>query len=100
MNIQPIANNLFTGPSTQAPSLLQDAGGAPSFAEELKSKIGDVNNLQIQADNAMQHSAVGGIDGIPETMIKLEEANMGLLMVAKVRDKALAAYQQVMQMQF
>ncbi|MGC8490337.1 MAG: flagellar hook-basal body complex protein FliE [Syntrophobacteraceae bacterium] len=33
-------------------------------------------------------------------MIKLEEANMGLLLVAKVRDKALQAYQQVMQMQF
>jgi flagellar hook-basal body complex protein FliE len=99
MHIPPI-NNLFTTGQGAAAPAVQEGGNAPSFVDELKSKIGEVNNLQNQADSAMQNSAVGGVDGIPETMIKLEQANMGLLMVAKVRDKALGAYQQVMQMQF
>ncbi|MDR3554741.1 MAG: flagellar hook-basal body complex protein FliE [Syntrophobacteraceae bacterium] len=100
MLIQPIIKNLFeNGPASTAPEA-PTGTGSTSFADQLQSKIGEVNNLQNQADKAMQHSSAGGIDGIPETMIKLEEANMGLLMVAKVRDKALQAYQQVMQMQF
>jgi flagellar hook-basal body complex protein FliE len=33
-------------------------------------------------------------------MIQLEEANMGLLLLAKVRNKALDAYHEIMRMQF
>ena len=100
MRIQPNMNNPFAGGPSGATVAGQDGAGSPSFADELKSKIGEVNNLQNKADTALQQSSVGGLGGIPETMIKLEEANMGLLLVAKVRDKALGAYQQVMQMQF
>jgi flagellar hook-basal body complex protein FliE len=92
-------NLLPGGPGATAPASGQKEGST-SFVDELQSKLGEVNNLQNQADTAMKHSAAGGADGIPETMIKLEEANMGLLLVAKVRDKAVQAYQQVMQMQF
>ncbi len=100
MVIQPVQKNLWEGAPGASSAAGGQGAGASSFTDELKSKIGEVNNLQNQADAAVQHSAAGGIDGIPETMIKLEEANMGLLLVAKVRDKALQAYQQVMQMQF
>lgn len=100
MLIKPIMSNTLTGgASATQPAGLEGAEG-PSFLDELKSKIGEVNKLQNSADSAIKHSAAGGIDGIPETMIKLEEANMSLTLVAKVRDKALSAYQQVMQMQF
>ncbi|MDR3566527.1 MAG: flagellar hook-basal body complex protein FliE [Syntrophobacteraceae bacterium] len=100
MRIEPITNNLFANGASAAAPEAREGAASPSFLDELKSKIGEVNSLQNGADSAIQHSALGGIDSIPETMIKLEEANMGLLMVAKVRDKALGAYQQVMQMQF
>ncbi len=45
-------------------------------------------------------AAVKGASNIHETMIHLEEANMGLLLLAKVRNKALDAYHEVMRMQF
>lgn len=100
MRIDPIIKNLWQGAPNAAMPADKEGAGSTSFANELQSKLSEVNNLQNEADTAMQKSAVGGIEGIPETMIKLEEANMGLLLVEKVRDKALGAYNQVMQMQF
>ncbi len=100
MTVQPVMKNLVEGTPGATASDPRQGADKTSFLDELQSKIGDVNNLQNKADQALEHSATGGIDGIPETMIKLEQANMGLLLVAKVRDRAVQAYQQVMQMQF
>lgn len=41
-----------------------------------------------------------GAEHIHETMIKLEEADLSLRLLAKVRTKALDAYQEIMRMQF
>ncbi len=100
MIIKPAMKDLLPSGPGAAPPASGHKDASTSFVDELQSKLGEVNNLQNQADTAMEHSAAGGSGGIPETMIKLEEANMGLLLVAKVRDKAVQAYQQVMQMQF
>jgi flagellar hook-basal body complex protein FliE len=48
----------------------------------------------------MAQGAVKGATNIHETMIHMEEANMGLLMLAKVRNKAIDAYHEVMRMSF
>ena len=71
-----------------------------SFADQLKSKIGEVNQLQNQSDAKMQQGSVKGATNIHETMIQMEEANMGLLLLAKVRNKALDAYHEVLRMNF
>ncbi|MGA2403644.1 MAG: flagellar hook-basal body complex protein FliE [Syntrophobacteraceae bacterium] len=100
MRIDPIMKNLCEGaPGSTMP---KSPGGAEStsFADQLKSKIGEVNQLQNQADSAMASATVKGASNIHETMIHLEEANMGLLMLTKVRNKALDAYHEVLRMQF
>ncbi len=66
----------------------------------LKTKIGEVDKMQHQADEAMADSTVKGASNIHETMLRLEEADMGLRLMAKVRNKALDAYHEVMRMQF
>ncbi len=101
MRIDPIIKNLCEG--APGATMLKSPGAAEatnSFADQLKSKISEVNQLQNQGDAAMSTAAVKGATGIHETMIHLEEANMGLLMLAKVRNKALDAYHEVMRMQF
>lgn len=70
------------------------------FSDSLKASIGKVGQLQHQADQAMQEGAVAGATRIDETMIKLEEADISLRMLLKVRNKALEAYQEMMRMQF
>jgi len=100
MRIDPIMKNLYEGaPSSIMP---QGSGGAESnsFADQLESKISEVNQLQNKAESAMQAASVKGASNIHETMIQMEEANMGLLLLAKVRNKALDAYHEMMRMQF
>ena len=100
MRIDPIMKNLCEG----APGVTMPKGpsaeDSASFADQLKSKIGEVNQLQNQSDARMQQGAVKGASGIHETMIQMEEANMGLLLLAKVRNKAIDAYHEVLHMTF
>ena len=100
MRIDPIMKNLCEGaPGATMP---KSAGGADStsFADQLKSKIGEVNQLQNAGGCQNGTGAVKGATNIHETMIHMEEANMSLLMLAKVRNKALDAYHEVMRMSF
>lgn len=71
-----------------------------SFAAELKTAVGHVNTLQNNAEETMQNGALRGAENIHDTMIVLQEAEIGLKMLMRVRDKALEAYQEVMRMQF
>jgi flagellar hook-basal body complex protein FliE len=72
----------------------------PGFAQELQKSIAQVDDHQHQAEQAMQEGSVKGAGQIDETMIKLEEADISLRMLTKIRNKALDAYQEVMRMQF
>jgi flagellar hook-basal body complex protein FliE len=100
MRIDPIMKNLFEGAPSAVMPKGPDATGQASFADELKSKVSEVNQLQNDADAAMQRSSIKGATDIHENMIKLEQANMSLLLLAKVRNKALDAYNTVMHMTF
>jgi flagellar hook-basal body complex protein FliE len=87
----------------QAIEPLRDGTGSgrePSFAAELKNAVGQVNTLQNNAEEAMQNGALRGAQNIHETMIVLQEAEIGLKLLMRVRDKALEAYHEVMRMQF
>ena len=75
-------------------------GAVPSFGDELKASLQGVNQLQHKAEGAMQEGAVQGATRIDETMIQIEEAEVSLKYLVKVRNKALEAYQEVMRMQF
>jgi flagellar hook-basal body complex protein FliE len=100
MRIDPIMKNLLEGAPGATMSKGSEGVESCSFADQLKSKINEVNQLQNEADSTMAAATVKGSNNIHETMIKLEEANMGLLMLAKVRNKALDAYHEMMRMQF
>jgi len=71
-----------------------------SFAAELKAKLHEVDQSQHQADQAMKDGAVRGAENIHETMIRLEDADLSMRLLMKVRNKALDAYQEIMRMQF
>lgn len=75
-------------------------GQGPSFVEELKAAVHQTNELQNQAEDAMKNGALRGAENIHETMIALQEAEIGLKMLVRFRDKALEAYQEIMRMQF
>ena len=62
--------------------------------------MGQVEQLEKQAKTAVEGLMTGkGVD-VHEAMIASQKAGMGFELVLSVRNKALAAYQQVMGMQF
>jgi len=87
----------LTVPKSQGETLGETSSG---FADQLKSKLMEVDQMQHQADKTMRTGAVEGADKIHETMIQLEEADLSLRVMMRVREKALSAYQEVMRMQF
>lgn len=97
MRIAPVSNEV----QKVAESALKDqVKSSSSFSNELKAGIQSVNELQNQANSAMQTEAVSGATNIHETMLKLEEADVSLRLLTRVRSKALDAYHEMMRMQF
>jgi flagellar hook-basal body complex protein FliE len=82
------------------------SAGAPAGAESapfgdlLKSTVAGVDQLQQQAAGAVTGMLAGtGVD-IHDAMIATQKADMAFELALAVRNKAVAAYQQVMGMQF
>ncbi len=78
---------------------LKDSGTTDAFSTVLKDSIEKVNKLQLDADKAMEGLAKGDTNNIHQTMIAVEEANLSFNMMLQVRNKLLAAYEEIMRVQ-
>lgn len=75
-------------------------GPGQDFGSELADNLKQVNQLQTEADKAIEDGAVNGATNIHETMLRIEEADVSLRLMTKIRNKAVDAYQEIMRMQF
>lgn len=88
------------------PTPLQNAPKSPevdeaekNFAQMLSGIVGEVENQQKSADNAVQQLHAGGEKNLHEAMIAMEQADISIRFMVQVRNKALEAYQEIMRMQ-
>jgi flagellar hook-basal body complex protein FliE len=73
---------------------------AAPFADLLTEAVGEVQHLEVQARDAIKGLISGkGVD-VHQAMIAEQKAGMSFELMLSVRNKALAAYQQVLGMQF
>jgi flagellar hook-basal body complex protein FliE len=77
----------------------QTAGPAP-FADLLTDAVGQVNHLEDQARTAVDGLITGSGVDVHQAMIATQKASMAFELALSVRNKAVAAYQQVIGMQF
>lgn len=71
-----------------------------SFFDTLKEKLGEVNGMQINADNITEQFVSGeGSKDIHDVMIATEEAGMSMELAVQVRNKIVEAYQEISRMQ-
>ena len=70
------------------------------FGDALKSAIGNIDGLEQQAANSVTGLLQGSGVDIHDAMIATQKADMAFELALAVRNKAVAAYQQVMGMQF
>ena len=69
------------------------------FNSHLKNALGEVNDLQQKADQAIQELVGEGKGDLQETMIALEKADVSFRLMMQIRNKVLEAYQEIMRMQ-
>lgn len=69
------------------------------FTTHLKNALGEVNNLQQKADQAIQQLVGEGKGDLQETMIALEKADVSFRLMMQIRNKVLEAYQEIMRIQ-
>lgn len=78
-----------------------DAGASGSpFGEVLRNAFAGVDGLEQQASTAVQGLLQGTGADVHEAMIATQKADMAFELALAVRNKAVAAYQQMMGMQF
>jgi flagellar hook-basal body complex protein FliE len=85
----------------QLPTASKPTSGATgtNFADTLSEAMDNVNATQHNADDKLAELAAGKSPDIHGTMIALQEADITLRTMVSVRDKAVDAYQQIMNMQ-
>jgi flagellar hook-basal body complex protein FliE len=86
-----------SGPSTIGKGV--DAAAKEDFNSHLKNALGEVNELQQKADQAIQQLVGEGKGDLQETMIALEKADVSFRLMMQIRNKVLEAYQEIMRMQ-
>ena len=70
-----------------------------SFSETLNNSMEEVNQLQKEADKAIEALATGETKDISQTMIGIEKANVSFQLMTQVRNRLVEAYQEVLRMQ-
>ncbi len=95
MSVSPI-----TFPSLiQMPSLQNGGAQGPSFQAALQAAVGQVENAQSTANNAIQKFVAGQDQELHSTILATQNAELQFNMLMQVRNKMVSAYEEVMRMQ-
>jgi flagellar hook-basal body complex protein FliE len=94
--------NRINSKFTDLSSITEDSNndnGIESFKSLLNDKLNQVNQLQVNSENASADFINGGDIDIHQVMLSAEEAKMSIEMAVQVRNKIVEAYQEINRMQ-
>lgn len=72
-------------------------GAQADFVKALKEAIEKVNQLQLEADRAVEELSLGRAD-LHETVLAIEKADISFRLMMQIRNKLIKAYEEVMKM--
>ncbi|MBS0208080.1 MAG: flagellar hook-basal body complex protein FliE [Planctomycetes bacterium] len=78
-------------------SLGTPAAGGSSFKDTLLKSIGEVDNLQKDANRAVEQLATGGDVSPAEVLSAVQKADIAFRLMMQIRNKLVQAYQDVQQ---
>jgi flagellar hook-basal body complex protein FliE len=84
---------------SEFPELNESSRSDKSFGEFLADSIGKVNQLQQNANLAMEKVASGESKNLHETLLAIEKADIAFRQMNQVRMKVIDAYKEIMKMQ-
>lgn len=86
-------------PSVLQPSPSAEKSGGASFKDVLTDSLSEVQRLQMEADDTIKKLVAGEIKDVTEAMVAIEKADVSFQTMMAVRNKIVAAYEEVMRMQ-
>ncbi len=99
-NVNFFIPNVLDASQTDASSSNNNASiDGASFSDILKNAINNVDDAQHQANTAVSQALNGEATDLHDTMIALRKADTSLKMMQEVRNKLLAAYEEVIKTQ-
>ena len=69
-----------------------------SFGKVLARSLNEVNQLKLEADEAINDLSAGKQKDIHQTMIAMEKADVAFQLMMQIRNKIVAAYETIMRM--
>jgi flagellar hook-basal body complex protein FliE len=91
--------NILSGSSERATiSKAKPQDLVSDFKTALSQSIEELNTQLSQADQSAQEMALGKAD-VHQAMITMEQANLSLRLMIDVRNKIIAAYEEIMRLQ-
>lgn len=76
-----------------------ESGDSKTFGEFLNDSISKVNQLQQDANVAMEKLASGESQNLHETLLTVEKAEIAFKTMNQIRTKVIDAYREIMKMQ-
>jgi flagellar hook-basal body complex protein FliE len=101
MDVKTIAGGItrpLEVPGLQPPAAQPAPGEASSFGKLLKDSLAQVDQLQHEADGAIESLATGGTATLHDTMLAVQKAELSFKLMMQVRNKIVEAYQEVVRM--
>ena len=96
MNISSISNSISPLSLNNSEQKISDN---KSFENMLNDAIGEVNKEQVEGYKAMEGIATGKVTNLQEAVQQIEEAELSMKLALETKNKAVAAYKQIMNMQ-
>lgn len=76
-----------------------ESAGSKTFGDFLMDSVGKVNQMQVDADVAVQKLASGESQNLHETLLAVEKADIAFKTMNQIRSKVIDAYKEIMRMQ-
>ncbi len=80
------------------PGAARGAPGGPSFVDVLKQNMEQVNNLQREAEQAIEDVAAGRRNDIDAVLLAKQKADIAFQTLLQVRNKLVDAYEEIKQL--
>ena len=94
MNITSISGSVPTPPAPPGPTA-PGAVGESSFKDMLMGSLDQVNSMQQEANQAVENLMTGGDVNPAEVLTAVQKADLAFRMMMQVRNKLVAAYQEI-----
>jgi flagellar hook-basal body complex protein FliE len=86
-------------PASENPLQTKPAAGGVDFQSALKSSLDQVNQVQLQSQQLAERFAIGDSTvSLSDAMISMQKSSIALQQTVQVRNKLVAAYQEIMNM--